>query len=107
MVYFQTKDPNLGKFWRVWQWKMLVVFRAILSILQTNGIVYGHLVHFVVICYIFSCVGMYVVPGKIWQPWWVAFFRDFFGIFLQHAWSESWLIVQEPIRRSRVITPAM
>jgi hypothetical protein len=23
MVYFQTKNPNLGKFWRVLQWKML------------------------------------------------------------------------------------
>jgi hypothetical protein len=23
MVYFQTKNPKLGKFWRVLQWKML------------------------------------------------------------------------------------
>jgi hypothetical protein len=24
MAYFQTKNPNLGKFWRVLEWKMLV-----------------------------------------------------------------------------------
>jgi hypothetical protein len=24
MVYFQTKNPNLGKFWRALIWKMLV-----------------------------------------------------------------------------------
>jgi hypothetical protein len=24
MIYFQTKNPNLGKFWRVLQWKMSV-----------------------------------------------------------------------------------
>jgi hypothetical protein len=26
MVCFQTKNPNLGKFWTVLQWKMLVYF---------------------------------------------------------------------------------
>jgi hypothetical protein len=34
MVCFQTKNPNLGTFWRVLQWKMLV------------NSTYGHLVHF-------------------------------------------------------------
>jgi hypothetical protein len=29
MVYFQTENPNLGKFWRVLQWKMLVYFMYI------------------------------------------------------------------------------
>jgi hypothetical protein len=29
MSYFQTKNPNLGKFWRVLQWKILVYFVAI------------------------------------------------------------------------------
>jgi hypothetical protein len=24
MVYFQTKNPNLGKFWTALDWKMLV-----------------------------------------------------------------------------------
>jgi hypothetical protein len=39
MVYFQTKRPNLGKFGRVFQWKMLL-FVTIWYIF------YGHLVHF-------------------------------------------------------------
>jgi hypothetical protein len=29
MAYFQTINPNIGKFWRVLQWKMLVYFTAI------------------------------------------------------------------------------
>jgi hypothetical protein len=32
MVYFQTKDPNLGKFSRVLQWKTLVYFMDVWSI---------------------------------------------------------------------------
>jgi hypothetical protein len=34
MFCFQTKNPNLGKFWRVLQWKLLVYVMAIWSILQ-------------------------------------------------------------------------
>jgi hypothetical protein len=37
MAYFQTKNPNLGKFWRVLQWKMLIYFVAIWSILWLFG----------------------------------------------------------------------
>jgi hypothetical protein len=29
MVCFQTKNPNLGKFWRALQWKILVYFMTI------------------------------------------------------------------------------
>jgi hypothetical protein len=39
MVCFQTKNPNLSKFWRVLQWNRYV------------GIFYGHLVHFTDFCY--------------------------------------------------------
>jgi hypothetical protein len=54
MVCFQTKNPNLGKFWRVLHWKMLVYFMETWSILMsfvlldiwTFGIVRGNLVHF-------------------------------------------------------------
>jgi hypothetical protein len=53
MVYFQTKNPNLGNFWTALDWKMLVYFIAIWNILWTFGILYGHLVHFVFIWYIF------------------------------------------------------
>jgi hypothetical protein len=52
MVYFQTKNPNVGKFWRVSQWKLLVYFMTIWSILCTaiwyillqSGTAYGNLV---------------------------------------------------------------
>jgi hypothetical protein len=53
MVYFQTKNSTLGKFWRVLQWTMLVYFMAIWSILRSFGIFYGHLIYFVAIRYIF------------------------------------------------------
>jgi hypothetical protein len=49
MVCFQTKNTNLGKFWRVFQWKILVYFMAIWYILWP----FGHLVispHVLVIC---------------------------------------------------------
>jgi hypothetical protein len=42
MVYFQTKKPYLGNFWRVLQWKMLWTF----------GLFYSYLVYFVAIRYI-------------------------------------------------------
>jgi hypothetical protein len=50
MVYFQTKNPNLGKFWSVLQLKMFVNFMASLStyftaiwpILWAFGIFCGH-----------------------------------------------------------------
>jgi hypothetical protein len=59
MVYFQTKNPCLGKLWRVLQWMTLVYLIAIWSILRPIGIFYGHLVHFVVIWYrYFSRFGM-------------------------------------------------
>jgi hypothetical protein len=58
MVSFQTKNPNLGKFWMALHWKMLVYFMAIWNILQTFGIFYGHMVHFRVIWYIFPRFGM-------------------------------------------------
>jgi hypothetical protein len=58
MVYFQTKNRNLGKFWRALQWKIFVYFIDIWSILQPLDIFYGHLVYFVVILYNFPCVGI-------------------------------------------------
>jgi hypothetical protein len=42
MVSFQTKNPNLGKFWKALDWKILINFMAIWDILQTF---YDHLVH--------------------------------------------------------------
>jgi hypothetical protein len=45
MAYFQTKVPNLGKFWMEFQWKMLVYFDAI-------SLFCGLLVYVMVIWYI-------------------------------------------------------
>jgi hypothetical protein len=54
MVCFQTKNPNLGKFWRALDWKMFIYFMAILNISwRYIGIFCVHLVHFVFIWYIF------------------------------------------------------
>jgi hypothetical protein len=54
MVYFQTKNPNLGNFWSAMQWKMLVNFMAIWSILLPFHIFYSHLVYFeIVLVYFF------------------------------------------------------
>jgi hypothetical protein len=58
MVCFQTKNPNLGKFWRVLQWKMMVYFMDTLSILRSFVIFYGHFVQFVAIWYIFTRFGI-------------------------------------------------
>jgi hypothetical protein len=54
---FKPKNPNLGKFWRVLQWKILVYFMTIWSYLRPVDIFCGHLVHFMVIWYIFSRLG--------------------------------------------------
>jgi hypothetical protein len=53
MVSFQTKNPNLGKVWRALDGKMLIYFMALWNILQTFGIFSDHLVHFMLIWYIF------------------------------------------------------
>jgi hypothetical protein len=44
MVCFQTKNPNLGIFWRVFQWKKLLYFMDTWSILRFFVIFHGHLV---------------------------------------------------------------
>jgi hypothetical protein len=67
---FKTKYPSLGKFWRVFQRKMLVNFVAIWSILRP----YIYVIYFVTILYFGWSFGIfftfwYVVPRWIWQPW--------------------------------------
>jgi hypothetical protein len=37
MVFFQTKNPNLGKFWRALEWKKLVYSMSIWTILGPFG----------------------------------------------------------------------
>jgi hypothetical protein len=80
MVYFRTQNPNLGKFRRELEWKMLVYFMTIWNILRPFGIFYDHLQYFIAIWYILWPFG--IVCGllvyfsqlflfgsrKIWQP---------------------------------------
>jgi hypothetical protein len=58
MAYFQTKYPNLGKFWRALDRKMLIYFIAIWNIFRTFWKFYGHLEQFLLIWYIFSGFGI-------------------------------------------------
>jgi hypothetical protein len=78
MVYFQTRNSKLGKFWRVLQGKMLVYryigIMAIWYMLLPFGIFYCHLVYFVATWGILWLFGIffpfwYVLQSKIWQPW--------------------------------------
>jgi hypothetical protein len=56
MVHLQTKNPNLGKFWKALDWKMLKYFMAIWNILRTFPIFYDHLAHFeLIFCGLISC----------------------------------------------------
>jgi hypothetical protein len=60
MVYFQTENPDLGKFRRALDWEMFMDFMYIWNILWTFGTFCIHLVHFVR----FWCH----LPKRIWQP---------------------------------------
>jgi hypothetical protein len=62
---FQTKNPNLGKFWRVLLWKIIPYFMTIWSILRPLEIFFGHLVYFVEIWSFYPF--WYFGPRKIWQ----------------------------------------
>jgi hypothetical protein len=60
MVSFQTKNPNLGKFWMALDGKMLIYFRAFWNILWTFSIgTIWPLGNIVVIWYIFSRLGIF------------------------------------------------
>jgi hypothetical protein len=66
MIYFKSKNPDLGKFWTVLKCKMLVFF-AIRSNFSPFGTFYDHLVYFVVIWYIFGHLVYFVA---IWYILW-------------------------------------
>jgi hypothetical protein len=62
VVYFQTKNPNLGKFWRVLQWRRcwLILWPFGLFYCHFVGIYNGHVVYFVNIWVYFShCAILY------------------------------------------------
>jgi hypothetical protein len=68
MVYFQTKNPNLAKFWRALERKMMVYFMPIWNILRLFGILFCRFSNFVVILNHFPRFGIPIVSRKIWQP---------------------------------------
>jgi hypothetical protein len=82
MVYFQTKNPNLGHFCRVLQWKMLVYFMDIWSILRTIGLFYGHLVYFTDIWSILRTFGLFYRHLVYFTDIW-SILRTF-GLFYGH-----------------------
>jgi hypothetical protein len=63
MVWFQTKNPNLGKFWRASDWKMfsghLEYFMEIWDILWRFWTFYGDLVYFMTVWYILCSFGTF------------------------------------------------
>jgi hypothetical protein len=60
MVYFQTKNPNLGKFWRV------------LLAMKDVGIFYDHMVYFNAIPSILWPFGIFCGHfGTIFQFWYI------------------------------------
>jgi hypothetical protein len=62
IVYFKTKNPNLGVYWRALECKMFVYFTAIWYNLLSLGIIYvwsfgivsGHLVYFSLLWYVWT-----------------------------------------------------
>jgi hypothetical protein len=65
MVCFITKNPNLGKFWRAIEWKMLVY-------VMVNWNILGPFSNVVVIWYTYLTSFGYIVSRKIWQPWYLS-----------------------------------
>jgi hypothetical protein len=60
MAYFQTNNPYLGKFWRDLQWRTLVyIFCGHWEYFWPFGTCFGHLVYFMVICYIVWLFGTF------------------------------------------------
>jgi hypothetical protein len=58
MVCFQTKNPNLGRFWRALEWKMMVYFMVIWNILLSFGINLWPFGNVVIIWYISPTFGI-------------------------------------------------
>jgi hypothetical protein len=63
MVCLQTKNSNLGKFWRALEWENAAVIyghleylMAIWNTLWPFGVLYGPLVYLIVIWYIFPSI---------------------------------------------------
>jgi hypothetical protein len=81
MVYFQTKNQNLDKFWRALDWKMLIYFMAI-------WIFYRHSGYFMTIWYIW----VHLVPFSG------------FGILCQEkSGNPAWTLKRSTTLRTKVL----
>jgi hypothetical protein len=78
MIYFQTKNSNLGKFWRALEWKLWLCFMPICNILWPFGMyILWLFCNLVAIWYIFPSFGI-LCQEKIWQPLIVSPFEEIF-----------------------------
>jgi hypothetical protein len=59
MAYFQTKNTNLGKFWKVLHLKMLIFFTPFFYFTAKWYILWSFCIF---------CMFWYFAPRKIWQP---------------------------------------
>jgi hypothetical protein len=64
---FKVKNPNLSNFWRFWQWKMLVYFMPMWSLLRPFGLFCGHLVYFLAFWYMLWLSGIFFCLGMLYQ----------------------------------------
>jgi hypothetical protein len=82
MVCFQTKNPNLGKFWSALDLENVYVFYAQMEYFSEIWEVYGHLVHFVSFWYIF--------------PFFVSCTRKNLATLVEVAEIENSIVVKSP-----------
>jgi hypothetical protein len=84
MLYFQTKNPDLGKFWRTLELKMLVYFMTVWNIFgNLVGIMYG----FGILFPFLVCLG----HEKSGRPVSYQLFLFFFAIILSHFFLWAYL----------------
>jgi hypothetical protein len=58
MAFFQTKNPNLGEFRRIYQFEDVGIFFWRLVYFTAISYIFGHLLYYMVIWYIFPRFGM-------------------------------------------------
>jgi hypothetical protein len=78
-IYSRTKNPNLGKFWRVLVYCTVVWY------------FYGHLEYFMAVWYIICPFGIffpcwYLALRRIWQPWTLQFKVAFKYTYKLHSY---------------------
>jgi hypothetical protein len=81
MADFQTQNPNLGKFWRALDWKMLIYleyFTILWNILLSFGIFYYPLEYFTILWNI-------LLSFAGWPDWAIIYFGKWFENYRSSA----------------------